>query len=356
MLQIGPTTGISFVRKFFLSALIILLLLLAGTAFAYDRFTDLLGPVAAPAQAVEVEIAVPQGTSSAQIAQLLWVKGLIKNETVFRLYAMYRNLDGRLQAGDYELNTGLSTTEIIERLAKGETTSYSFTIPEGYTLKQIVDKLASKNYINKDRFLDLAAHSTFKHGFLRDVPPGPNRLEGYLFPDTYQITKKTTEQDIINMMLDRFDQELRKYHVSELAAKRGLTVHQAVTLASIVEREAQKDEERPKVAAVFLNRMKKGWKLESCATIQYILGEPKARLFEKDLQINSPYNTYKFSGLPPGPIAVPGGPSLQAAVNPADVDYMFFVVSEDGKHIFSRTLEEHNRSKAAYLNGLKDEK
>lgn len=357
MLQvISADTGTSLIKKFLISVLIVMLLLSAGGAFIYFRFTGLMGPVAGSGPPVKVEVAVPQGTNSAQIARMLWAKGLIQSETVFRLYAMYRNLDGRLQAGEYELSTGLSTPEIIERLARGETSSYTFTIPEGYTLKQIADKLSANNFVNRDRFLDLAAYGSFRHSFLRGVPPGPNRLEGYLFPDTYKITKKTTEKEIINIMLDRFERELSKYKIAELAAEKGLTVHQAVTLASIVEREAQKDEERPKVAAVFLNRLKKGWKLESCATIQYILGQPKARLFEKDLQIESPYNTYMYPGLPPGPIASPGGPSLKAAVNPADVDYLFFVVADDGKHIFGRTLQEHNRNKAEYLKRLKAEK
>jgi UPF0755 protein len=176
-------------------------------------------------------------------------------------------------------------------------------------------------------------------------------LEGYLYPDTYRITTQATEEEIVNMMLARFAREMTT-EFREQARAQGLTLHQAVTLASLVEREAQKDAERPRVAAVFLNRLKKGWKLESCATIQYILGEPKARLLNKDLQIDSPYNTYRNYGLPPGPIAAPGRASLQAAVNPADEGYMFFVVAEDGRHIFSRTLQEHNRHKAQYLDRL----
>lgn len=180
------------------------------------------------------------------------------------------------------------------------------------------------------------------------MPNNEKRLEGYLFPDTYKVTATTTEREIIDMMLARFAREATP-EFRQKAQKLGLTLHQAVILASIVEREAKVDKERPKVAAVFLNRMKKGWKLESCATVQYALGQPKARLLNKDLQIDSPYNTYKYSGLPPTPIASPGRASLQAAVNPANVDYLFFVVSQDGRHVFSRTLAEHNRAKAKYI-------
>ena len=333
--------------------IILILLLSAVSAAAYYRFTSLLTPVSGPGQAVAKVITVPPGANPVQIGNLLESKGLIKNGTAFRFYAKLSGLDNRLQAGEFKLNSGLSTPEIIERIAKGDTYKLVFTIPEGYTLKQIADKLAEKKLVNRDRFLNLAANGNFNYSFLRGLPNGRNRLEGYLFPDTYQIADKTTEEKIINMMLTRFAKESADVNLEAMAAKQGLTVKEAVTLASIIEREAQKDEERPKVAAVFLNRLKKGWRLESCATIQYILGEPKARLLAKDLQIESPYNTYKYSGLPPGPISSPGGPSLRAAVNPADVDYFFFVVAEDGNHIFSRTLKEHNRNKAVYLDRLK---
>ena len=332
--------------------MVLLFVVLAGLIGAYNVFVSLLEPVAGPGTAAEMTITVPQGANSGNIADLLAQQGLIKNGIVFRIYANYSGLDNRLQAGEYSFNTGLSTPEIVARLAKGETSSFSFTIPEGYNINQIADRLAAKTFIDRNRFMDLAAHGKFNYDFLLGLPEGPNRLEGYLFPDTYKISQGTTEEDIINMMLARFNQEITPQFKSQ-AAKQGLTVTQAVILASIIEREAKQDDERPKVAAVFLNRLHKGWKLESCATIQYILGKPKARLFEKDLHLKSPYNTYIHTGLPLGPIASPGKPSLLAAVNPANVDYMFFVVFEDGKHIFSRTLKEHANNKTAYLQRLK---
>lgn len=337
-------------------ALVALAVLLAlGLSLGYFSYIHMLKPVSSPQDAREVTITVPPGASSRQIAEMMSSRGLIRNQVVFRIYAAYKGLDSHLQAGDYNFNTGLSTPEVIARLAQGQTSSISFTIPEGFTLSQIVDRLAAKGLINRDKFMDLAAHGQFNYDFLKGLPAGPNRLEGYLFPDTYRVTKNTTEEQIINMMLERFAREITPEFKTK-AAKEGLTVNQAVTLASIVEREAKVDDERPKVAAVFLNRLKKGWKLESCATVQYALGKPKARLFDKDLKVASPYNTYIHKGLPPGPIASPGEPSLEAAVNPAKVDYMFFVVFEDGKHIFSRTLQEHNRNKAAYLKKLKEAK
>lgn len=350
--RVGSRPAKSSFLKNFLLTIALVLLLSGGAAAAYFQYLNLLTPAAGSGSPANIVITVPAGANFAKIAELMAEQGLVRSPVAFRLYVAAHKLDNRLQAGEYSLNTGLSTPEIAYRLAKGETASLTFTIPEGFTFAQIVDRLAERKLIDREKFLDLAAHGQFNYSFLQGLPEGPQRLEGYLFPDTYQITPKTTEEEIINMMLARFAREITP-EFRAAAAQHGLTLNQAVILASIIEREAQKDEERPKVAAVFMNRLKKGWKLESCATVQYALGKPKARLFDKDLQVDSPYNTYRYKGLPPGPIASPGGPSLKAAVNPAQVNYMFFVVFEDGKHIFSRTLQEHNKAKAAYLKRLK---
>lgn len=339
-----------FVRKFVsflvVTGLITALVLMIG----YFGYLSLLQPISG--SAADKTVVIPKGASSKQIGDIMYREGLIRNGMVFRLYLKSQGLDGKLQAGEYVLGTGMSTQDIVKRLAKGESAEFSFTIPEGYTTKQIADKLEQSGLADKEKFMDMAAHGEFNYDFIKGLPEGPARLEGYLYPDTYKIASHTTEKQIIEMMLDRFNKEISP-EFRQKAAKQGLSLHQAVILASVVEREAQKDEERPKVAAVFLNRLKKGWKLESCATIQYALGVNKPRLLAQDLKIQSPYNTYLQKGLPTGPIASPGKPSLQAVVNPAAVDYMFFVVYEDGKHVFSRTLEEHNRARAAYLSRLK---
>lgn len=330
------------------TALIISLVLMIG----YFGCLSLLQPISGSGSVTDKKVVIPIGASSKQIGEIMYKQGLIRNGLVFRLYLKSQGLDGKLQAGEYVLNTGMSTQAIVKRLVKGESAEFSFTIPEGFTTRQIADRLEQAGLVDKAKFMDLAAHGDFNYDFVKGLPEGAARLEGYLYPDTYKIASHTTEKQIIEMMLDRFAKEITP-GFKQKAAEQGLNLHQAVILASIVEREAQKDEERPKVAAVFLNRMKKGWKMESCATIQYALGVNKPRLLAKDLKIQSPYNTYIHAGLPTGPIASPGKPSLEAVVNPAPVDYMFFVVYEDGKHVFSRTLEEHNRARAAYLNRLK---
>lgn len=331
--------------------LLVLVFALALAFYGYTSYRSMLQPVDGQNPQTKT-VSIPAGASSQKIGEILAGSGLIRNQLAFRIYSKYAGLAGKLQAGDYSLNTNMSVPEIISRISGGEVDTLTFTIPEGYNLKQIIDTLADKGLVDRGKFTELLARGNFKYDFLQGIPQGEKRLEGYLFPDTYRINKGTSEEEIINMMLARFAREITP-EFRQKAAALGLTPHQAVTLASIIEREAAKDEERPKVAAVFLNRMKKGMKLESCATVQYALGTNKTRLLYKDLQVASPYNTYKFKGLPPGPIAAPGQASLLAAVNPASVEYLFFVVSEDGEHAFSKTLAEHNRKKAKYISRFK---
>jgi UPF0755 protein len=338
----------SVLKKIFLLGLILTLVL---AVYGYSSYQSMLKPVD-PQNPQTKTVSIPAGTSTTKISKMLFDAGLIRNQLVFRIYSRSQGLAARMQAGEYSIDTGMSVPEIIRRITGGEVDTLAFTIPEGYNLKQITDTLAGKGLVDRARFTEMLAEGNFNYDFLQGLPAGEKRLEGYLFPDTYRINKGTTEEEIINIMLARFAREITP-EFKEKAGALGLTLHQAVTLASIVEREAAKDEERPRVAAVFLNRIKKGWKLESCATVQYALGTNKTRLLYKDLQMESLYNTYKYKGLPPGPIAAPGRASLQAAVNPAQDDYMFFVVSEEGQHVFSRTIQEHNRNKAKYISRFK---
>lgn len=333
---------------FWIAILVGLIGILAVGAFGlYSWLSVMLQPVA-PGKSTQQVVEIPQGATTAQVANLLVEKDLVKNSLVFKGLARYHQLDGKLKAGEYVLSPDMTPGEIIANLTKGKVTQYTFTIPEGYTVQQIASVLGQKGYGRPEVFVQEAEQGDFDFFFINGLKKGPGRLEGYLFPDTYQIPKGMSEKAIINMMLKRFAQEITPDYQAKAQAQ-GLTLHQAVTLASVVEREAAKDSERSKVAAVFLNRLKVKMKLESCATVQYALGEHKERLLYKDLQVESPYNTYKYPGLPQGPIAVPGRASLQAVVNPAPVDFLFFVVSEDGQHAFSKTLAEHNKNKAKYV-------
>lgn len=296
-------------------------------------------PVAPPgAPAVRVEI--PPGSSSGEITALLTRKALIRSALAFQLYLHGKGLDKKLQAGEYLLSPSLSPPEIAERLVRGRVVLHRVTIPEGFTLKQIAARLSEAGLIDEERFWRVVAQAPLAYPFLNGAPPGKQRLEGFLFPDTYYFPKGTSEEKIIETMLQRF-QEAYTPAMEARAAELGLTTKEVVTLASLVERETKLAHERPLVAAVFHNRLRQGLKLESCATVQYLLDKPKAVLLEADLKLPSPYNTYLHPGLPPGPIGSPGLASLEAALHPAPVPYLYFVANPDGSHTFSRTLREH---------------
>ena len=219
----------------------------------------------------------------------------------------------------------------------------TFTIPEGYHLRQIVEVLTGQGIVTADEFWHLVKDGNFDYSFIKDLPRTERRLEGYLFPDTYTIPKGMAAEKVIDVMLKRFEQILNKMPPNES----GLNLHETVTLASIVEGESMLDEERPLVASVFLNRLAIDMKLDSDATIQYLFDKRKQRVLLKDLEIKSPYNTYLNKGLPPGPIGSPGEASLRAVFQPAASKYYYFVARKDnsGEHVFSRTLQEHNANK-----------
>jgi len=221
------------------------------------------------------------------------------------------------------------------------------TIPEGYTVTQIEEILAEKGIVDRTRFREALKSEDFSLPYLSPAPRDPRHLEGFLFPATYEFPAGLAEKEIIGLMLQRFDAVLTP-ELQRRSQAMGLSVREVVTLASLVEREARLDEERPIIAAVFLNRLRRGMRLESCATIQYILGKQKEKLTYRDLQIPSPYNTYLHDGLPPGPIANPGLASIKAVLYPAEVDYLYFVARGDGSHYFSRTLGEHQTAARRY--------
>lgn len=320
----------------------LLLGMILGGTYLYLR-----APVDKQAKSRVVLISPGQGLG--ETATMLKKEGIIRSEQLFLYLAKQRGLERKLRPGEYRLSGAMPLEEVVRVLAEGRQVQYRVTIPEGYTLMQIAELLDKKGLADKERFLQVAATADFNYPFLKGLPHGEKRLEGYLFPDTYFFTRTMGEKAIINTMLKRFARELTPDFQSKLA-KSGLTLHQAVTLASIIEREAKKPEDRPLVSAVFHNRLKKGMKLESCATVQYVLGPPvKKVLSKKDISIDSPYNTYKYPGLPPGPISNPGHASLLAAVEPAPVDYLYFVARPDGYNEFSTTFAQHEAAKKKYL-------
>jgi UPF0755 protein len=286
---------------------------------------------------------VEKGKNSLQVAENLKKEQLIKSSNIFRIYMRLNNLDNKIQAGSYELSQSMTVPEIANVLISGKTVTKTFTIPEGYNLKQITKLLTEKGIVNEVSFQQ-ALEKKYDYPFLQLLKVDKQYLEGYLFPDTYRINESMSEEEIIRMMLNHFNETVYEPYNEQIIQK-GMSWHKVITIASIVEREGKVKEELPLIAGVFYNRVNKGWKLESCATVQYLLPEPKEVLTFKDLEISSPYNTYLNPGLPPGPIAAPGIAAIKAAIEPTETEYMFFVANNDGTHNFSKTFSEHLSAK-----------
>lgn len=325
--------------------LIVLIVLLALIIIAAAYYMHLTDPVRLTDEA---SFTVAQGSSAADIAQGLYDAGLIKSPMLFRLYIKSEGIGNELKAGDYTFSGIITFDSIKNELLTGVSgEDVSVTIPEGLTVKETAQIFAEKGLVDADTFMDFTQNGDFLYDYL-PAKGTENRLEGYLFPDTYRIGKGWTEKEIVNTLLAQFDKvwtdEFQK-KADELA----MTQAEVITLASIIEKEAKVKEDRPLISSVFHNRLDTGMMLQSCATVQFILGEPKNPLLYKDLEIPSPYNTYLNAGLPPGPIASPGKASLEAALFYDDTDYYYFLAKPDGSHYFSKTLEEHNAAKEKYI-------
>jgi len=314
--------------------------LTAGFGYGWTR--GRLAP-AGPSQGSVRTVVIPPGATTREVAELLHGAGLIRDPVVFRLYARFRGLDGRIQSGEYELSAGMSAEQILDQLVRGQVVERSITIPEGLTVAEVAQRLGEAGVVDPEEFLAAVAASTAADAWVPRDAPVRVRLEGYLFPATYRYRRGVTGTDLVAMMVERFRQVWTPEY-EERARELGLTVHQVVTLASIVEEEAQVPEERPIIAGVYLNRLRLGMKLDADPTVRYALQKPPDQdLTLSDLQVDDPYNTYRYPGLPPGPICNPGEASIRAVLFPAEHDYLYFVARGDGsgRHRFSRTLEEH---------------
>ena len=295
--------------------------------------------------AKEQVIQVNRGAGLGQIASQLHEAGLVRHPLPFVLYAKAKRMAPRLQAGEYVLSASMSPVEILDILYRGRVMHHALTVPEGATLRDIAALVAAKGMGSQQRVLELAHDAVL----IESLGLTASSLEGYLFPETYHLTRDMDEADLLTLMVRTFDQN----YPPDIAAKAeelGLSQHAVVTLASLIEKEAQLDSERELIAAVFHNRLRRGMRLQCDPTVIYALGEAFAgNLRKADLQFDSPYNTYRYAGLPPGPIANPGRRSISAAVEPAAVTYLYFVATkENGAHYFSKTLKEHNRAVRKY--------
>ncbi len=324
----GPGSSVVRRRRAFVAILLLSVVLISVARWVTQ-------PVSS-GSATDKVIHVAKGSTTRQIASLLERERLIRSQWVFLAMLSSQGKTGQLQAGDYLLNSSMRLQAIIDQMVAGDVyrPTRKLTIPEGKTVEQIAELVAQSNLVSRDHFLAAVEQIGGK-----DLASGVRwGLEGYLFPATYEIPEGSSAIEIVETL---HQQALDRYRKIQLPKGHPLDLAQVITLASVVEREAMHAEERPIIAAIFLNRLQSEWKLESCATVQYVLGVQKPILSLEDIAIDSPYNTYRLTGLPPGPIGSPGLASIEAVLNPAQTDYLFFVAGSDGHHLFSRTFEEH---------------
>jgi UPF0755 protein len=290
-------------------------------------------------------VTVEAGETVSEVAEMLRGMGLIRNERAFIAAAYVTRKWQRVQAGRHNLDGGMNALEILDALCQpGENDWRWITIPEGFTLAETAARIEEEQLGSVDEFVREALQP---EAFDVAFPLPADSLEGYLFPDTYRVDAGQTERDVIVQMLHRFEEVVWDEIFGGRKRDGELDLKQTLVLASMVEEEAKRDEERSTIAGVYMNRLRRGQLLECDATVQYALGaDRKTRLTYDDLEVDSDYNTYLHPGLPPGPICSPGEASIRAAASPADVPYLYYVAKPDGSHVFSRTLREHQAATA----------
>ena len=344
-------------------------LVLASAGVVYSVLGDLPGGIRAVAAAWDAPVSnddarqtflVRPGLSAGEIGSELHGRGLIRSPFVFRMLVEARGVGSQIESGEYQLSPAMSTNEIVTVLAHGASRrGVTVTIPEGWRAEQAAQKIETLGLATASDFMALVR--TPRRPGLADIIPAGQSLEGYLFPDTYEVPKDADAQKLVEMMAEQFDRKLTP-QLRQTAARNGLSIHQTVTLASIVEREAVRPAEQPIIASVYLNRLKEGMPLQADPTVQFAVASAnlaealgfgfwKRELTRDDLQVRSPYNTYLNRGLPPGPICSPGLEAIVAVLNPAQTDYLYFVARGDGSHEFARTEPEHRVNVERYQRG-----
>ncbi|MGI5911935.1 MAG: endolytic transglycosylase MltG [Syntrophomonadaceae bacterium] len=327
--------------------LVILVLLLAIGGFIGIRSYNQQYLPVDPANQKPIDVYIPADSSARQVASILHEHQLIRSQNTFLSYCSKEKLDTRLKPGHYSFNQSLSLAEIAQRIAAGQVIKIKITIPEGYTVNEIGAMLSEKQLCTQEAW-QKAVQANYPYDFLNKVPSeAKQKLEGFLFPDTYYIEKGASSQDIVEIMLQNFASIWDKEFAQQAKAK-NMDVFETIILASLIEEEAMHDDERVTISGVIKNRLQKGMYLQLCPTVLYCIDEKKTELSNADLDIESPYNTYRNPGLPPGPIANPGKASIAAALNPEENEYFFYVAKGNGTHYFSRTFDEHLQAMARY--------
>ncbi|QKY69536.1 endolytic transglycosylase MltG [Lentibacillus sp. CBA3610] len=349
------------VRK--IAAVIIIslvLILIVGSISGFLYVRSALQPVD-PDSNEDINVEIPMGSSASDIASILETNGIVKDSTIFQFYSKFSNKTD-FQAGDYTLSPSMSVDELLESLQSGRVTDdpvYTITIPEGLTVDQIAEIYANELQFSKDEFLDQVNDPEYIETLINAYPNiltddivNPEirtPLEGYLFAATYQFySEDPSVETVINRMLEKSADVITPY-LDEISAQ-DFSVHEALTMASIVENEASSDEQRQRIAGLFYNRLEEGMALQTDPTVLYALGEHKDRVLYEDLEVESPYNTYHVNTLPVGPISNFAETSLQATLNPEESDHLYFLHDDEGNIHFSETNEEHNALREKYIN------
>ena len=290
----------------------------------------------------EVVVAIPRGAGVRGIGSILAARGLLEDDIRFLAYVHFAGLTTRLKAGEYSIPPGLTPPEVLQLLATGATLRHQVTVPEGLRLEQVAEIFARGGWVERDRFLTLARDP----GFIAGLGITVEHLEGYLFPETYTLLRQETDAaSVLRLMVAQFEREWAKIRPAQPGP---MSRHQLVTLASIVEKETGVAEERPLIARVFLNRLARSMRLQSDPTVIYGLVDFSGNLTRNHLRQATPYNTYVIPALPPGPICSPGRAALEAVLRPAESNALYFVSKNDGSHVFSTNLADHNRAVRAY--------
>jgi UPF0755 protein len=326
-------------------AVLVLLLIVGAGVFGWTIWTRLQEPYKGY-EGAEQFVEIPSGAGAAEIRQRLLDAKLVRDEWTLRAALRWTGASRSLKAGEYRFDKPMSAVDVVQTLARGDVYSRQITFPEGLTVLDMAKLYELRQFGTAKAFVDASRDVAL----IRELDPEAPDLEGYLFPETYALPRGTPASRLIRMMVDRFKAAYPE-DLQQKTRAQGLTTRQVVALASLVEKETGKGEERPIVAAVYRNRLRIGMPMQADPTVVYALqqaGRYDGNIRREDLALDSPYNTYRYPGLPPGPIASPGKASLEAALAPANVDYLYFVSRNDGSHVFATTLDDHNRNVHEY--------
>ncbi len=327
--------------------MVALFLLMAALSLVATALSIVLdygrSPIDPRGGASPVVFEIPRGAHFRDAVTILREKGLVKKEFFFHVLARFRNAPNHIRAGEYEISMGDSPDALLTKLLRGEIKGYRMPFPEGFTVRQIAERLSQWGLVDYETFIARCRDPVL----LEDLGIQGGSVEGYLYPETYILTRSMGEEGIIRYMVREFRKRQRPEWDGE-AEKRGLTFEEIIVMASMIEKEASLPEEKPLISAVFHNRLKRGMRLQSDPTVIYGLTDFDGNLKKSHLRQNMPYNTYVHEGLPPGPICNPGEASIEAALRPAPVSYLYFVARNDGSHHFSTTLSHHREAVIKY--------